>query len=195
MRKSNDEPIKQYEFGHIKYTHDLVVKYEDRQIYRVRDESHILRTGTITLETLSETIVAGCKISAFGRGRQLCSGDPSTREDNQWIELRSADGGFSFDFNSTSCSWSRTSKSGYELRDMATDQILMAFVDNSKNLENLKSTLDFFSGMERKFEQICLAALFSLVRRDKGSLDSMTRLALGAATGAVMMVGGGGAGV
>ena len=195
MKKPNGELFKQYDFGNVKYTHDLVVKYEERQIYRVRDASHTFRAGTIAIELLNETVVAVCKISAFGRGRQLCSGDPNAREDVKWTELRSADGGFSFDFNERSCTWTRTGNAGYALRDRATDQILVAFVDNSKNLENLKPTLDFFLEMERRFEHICLAALFSLVKRDKGSLDNMTRLAMGAAAGGIMVAGGaGGAG-
>ena len=194
MKHPNDEPIKQYELGLVKHTHDLVVKYEDRQIYRIRDGSHTFRAGTITVELLNETVVAVCKISAFGRRRQFCCGDPSAKEDIEWTELRSADGGFSFDFNERSCTWTRTGKTGYALRDSATDQLLMAFVDNSKNLENLRTSLDFFLDMDRKFEHVCLAALFSLVKRDKGSLDNMTRLAMGAAAGGIILAGGGAGG-
>lgn len=195
MKQSSNKAIKQYELGHVKHTHDLVVKYEDRQIYRVRDKSHTFRSGAISIELLNETIVAVCKITAFGRGRQLYAGNPNTKEDTPWVDLQNEGDGFGFQFDGKNCAWTKQGKTDYVLLDKTDDQPMMAFVSNNKNLDNPRPALDFFAEMDRGFEQICLAALFSLVKRDKGSLDSMTRLAMGATAGGILIAGGaGGAG-
>ena len=193
MKQKEDKPLKQYDLANVKYTHDLVIKYDDRQIYRVRDQSHTMRGGTITLEQLNETVVGICKISSFGRGRKLFAGDPDTKKGVEWIDLQNSKAGFGFEFDDQACVWSQTGKNDYVLEDGVTQKVLMTFTDNSKNLQNPVPQLNIFVEMEKDLERLCLVALFSLAKRDKGSLDMMTRLAMGSA-GAGILIAGGGAG-
>ena len=43
--------------------------------------------------------------------------------------------------------------------------------------------------MEKDFERICFVALFSLARRDRASLDNMTRATMGSVGAGIMIAG------
>ena len=88
MKQIDYETFMQYDLGNGRHTYDLVIKYDDRQIYRVRDESHTLPGCTFNTEQLNEAIIAVYRISAFSRGRELFLGEPSTMKGAEYIDLQ-----------------------------------------------------------------------------------------------------------